>query len=183
VSDVARRRRARLYRLSVERQAAPRRRRWAWVLIALAFGLGYATRALAAQPVEGALGRFPLPEIIGMRGAKSGAKSEAAVQKSQLTLLVRPQLMLQRGDIRLEARVPRHADNRRLAIAWTSDVGSAGATQRQIDGEDGPVLHVLMLSSQPPANYLFVATVIDRAGKACARAEASIHAPEESDRW
>jgi hypothetical protein len=127
---------------------------------------------LLMQP-EGALGRFPLPEIVGMSG-RENPKAPVETSHAPLTLLARPTFMLRRGDIRIEVRVLRHADNRRLAIAWTSDVGSAGATQRQIDGQDGPVLHVLTLPSQPAANYLFVATVIDRAGKPRGRAQAQI---------
>jgi hypothetical protein len=119
---------------------------------------------LLMQP-EGALGRFPLPEIVGMSG-RENPKAPVETSHAPLTLLARPTFMLRRGDIRIEVRVLRHADNRRLAIAWTSDVG--------IDGQDGPVLHVLTLPSQPAANYLFVATVIDRAGKPRGRAQAQI---------
>lgn len=76
-----------------------------------------------------------------------------------VVLQVRPIVLIGRGDIRVEARVPRHADNRLLAIAWVSDHGSAGSTQRLLEGADAPVLHTLALPSQPPANYFFTATV------------------------
>lgn len=94
-----------------------------------------------------------------------------------VTLLVRPHFLLQRGDVRIEARVPRHADNRQLTIAWDSDNGSAGATMRPLAGEDAQVLHTLNLPSQPSANYLFVATVFASSGKVRGRAEARIHSP------
>lgn len=124
------------------------------------------------QVPEGAMGRVDeLPAVVRMSGE---------TEKPRVLLLVRPQILLRRGDVRIEARVSRHADNRRLAIAWTSDVGTAGSTQRPLEGEDAQVLHTLNLPGQPPANYRFVAVVIDRTGKVCARAEAEIHVPDLS---
>jgi hypothetical protein len=72
---------------------------------------------LLMQP-EGALGRYPLPEIVGMSG-RENPKAPVETSHAPLTLLARPTFMLRRGDIRIEVRVLRHADNRRLAIAWT----------------------------------------------------------------
>src|SRR5258708_5710835 len=93
----------------------------------------------------------------------------------RLTLVVRPLILLSRGDVRVEARVPRDTDNRLLAITWSSDVGTAGETIRQLDGEDAAVLHTLWLPNTPPAHYLFLATLIDRHGKIAGRDRAEIH--------
>lgn len=137
------------------------------------------TRAIAATlllglvmtfqpPAEGSFGRGPAPGVVTMNG------KDPAVQ-----ILVRPLVMLMRGDIRVEVRVPRHAENRILAISWTSDTGSLGSTMRGLDGEDAPVLHTLNLPGQPAANYVFLASVFDTHGKPRGRAEAHIHTPEE----
>jgi hypothetical protein len=134
-------------------ERAPRpRSRWPW-FVALAFGLGV------------------------LAGTQLHAGAPDAV-----TLIVRPLVMIQRGDIRIEARVPRHSANRLLAIAWTSDVGTLGSTIRQLDGEDAEVLHTLNLPSQPPSNYTFTATVVGADGKPRGRTEARIHVPDDGDR-
>lgn len=80
-------------------------------------------------------------------------------------LTIRPQIMLAKSDIHVEARVPSDADNRILAISWTSDDGSVGETIRQLDGENAPVLFDLWLRDQLPAHYAFIATVYGRNGK------------------
>lgn len=126
-------------------------RRWWPALVVLAFLLGFATGVT--------LSAAPAPPIV--------------------SLVVRPQIMLGRGDIRIEARVPRSADNRLISIAWTSDRGSAGSTLRPLEGEDAMVLHTLWLTSQPAANYLFVATVFNQLGKPRGRAEARIVVPDD----
>lgn len=104
----------------------------------------------------------------------------AAAAPAPVALVVRPQILLQRSDVRVEARVPADARNRLLAIAWTSDVGTECSTQRAIAGEDGPVLHVLTLMSQPAANYLFVATLFDAGGHPRGSAQARILAPDST---
>lgn len=147
------RRRLRVARLSLERMARPRRPRWPWLVAAMTFVLGF----LAGTHVHAA----EIPVV---------------------ALQVRPQIMLQRGDIRIEARVPRDGENRLLSIAWSSDVGSEGATLRQLEGNDALVLHTLWLPSQPAANYVFVATVFNRGGKPRGRAEARVLVPEGGDR-
>lgn len=102
----------------------------------------------------------------------------AAPAPRPVSLIVRPAFMIARGDIRVEVRVPRDADNRQLTIAWDSDGGSVGNTARALEGEDAAVLHTLNLPSQIPANYRFVATLFNRAGKVRDRAEARIRVPE-----
>jgi hypothetical protein len=100
----------------------------------------------------------------------------------RVSILVRPAIMLRRGDVHLEVRVPRDADNRLLAIAWNSDAGTAGGTQRRLAGDAAQVLHVLDLPSQPAAHYVFVATVFDRSGMVRDRATAEIHIPDQEIR-
>ncbi|HXO85219.1 MAG TPA: hypothetical protein VN803_06815 [Gemmatimonadales bacterium] len=122
--------------------------------------------------------RWPRLIAIAMAGAAIAAAAVTLAAAEPVALQVRPRVMLQRGDIRIEARVPRDVRNQILAIAWSSDVGSAGVTQRPLEGEDAPVLHVLELRSQPAANYRFVATVYDRAGKIRGRTEATVQIPD-----
>ncbi len=102
----------------------------------------------------------------------------AAAAAPPVALQVRPRILAARGDVRVEARVERHADNRILSIAWVSDRGTAGSTQRQLEGADGAVLHTLDLPAQPPGNYFFTATVVGKDGKSRGRADARIVAPE-----
>jgi hypothetical protein len=139
----------RVRRLALEHCRAPRRPVWPWLLV-LAFLLGYLT----------------------------GARLHASGEPPVVTLQVRPQVMLQRGDVRAEVRTPRHSENRLLEIAWSSDVGTAGRTMRPLDGEDAPVLQTLDLPGTPAANYLFVATVFNALGKPRGRSEARITVPE-----
>lgn len=100
--------------------------------------------------------------------------SPVSGQPPAVALQVRPLFLLQRGDVRVEVRVPRHAANRRLAIAWISDVGTVGSTQRVLDADDAAVLHTLDLPGTPPANYFFTATVFGSDGKPRGRADARI---------
>src|SRR6266496_1431859 len=64
------------------------------------------------------VGRHRLPIVILLVVAfLLGFWTAKAVAAEPVTLLVQPRLMLGPSDIRVEARVPRQADNRRLAIA------------------------------------------------------------------
>lgn len=100
-----------------------------------------------------------------------------ALTTPTVSLTVRPTIMLQRGDIHVQVRVPPNAQNRILAIAWDSEGGSVGETQRQIAGEDGPVLFDLWLRSQPAAHYVFFVTLYDTRGHICGRDTATITTP------
>jgi hypothetical protein len=119
-----------------------------------------------------------VPRIALLPFAFLMALAVAPPEQPRVSLLVRPTFMIARGDIRIEARVPRDADNRQLTIAWDSDGGSVGNTMRPLEGEGAPVLHTLNLPSQIPANYRFVATLFNQVGKVRGRAEARIHVPE-----
>ena len=100
-----------------------------------------------------------------------------------LRLQVRPTVMLPmtRSNIRVELRIPRHAHHRRYAIAWTSDVGSEGSTQRQLEGEASAVLQPLLLRDQPAGHYQFVAAVYDDLGKLIGRETSEIRTPIEGN--
>lgn len=95
-----------------------------------------------------------------------------------ISLHVRPLLLLSRGDVRVEIRVPRDVDNRAVVLAWASDV-SSGSSAFGIDGEAGPVLFVRELRDQVPANYAFVATLYGAAGEVRGRADAKIVTGDE----
>lgn len=112
-------------------------------------------------------------------GVLAGAELFAAEKTPAVDIRVRPQVMLQRGDIRVEVRVARATDNRVLAITWDSLGGSAGSTQRPLDGDNAEVLHTLDLRSQPAAHYRFVATVYTRLGKVAGSAQADILVPDD----
>ncbi len=99
-----------------------------------------------------------------------------------VTLQVRPTVMLQRADIQVEARIVRHADHRMYVVAWTSDIGSEGSTQRQLEGADAAVLQTLSLRDQPAGHYLFTAAVFGPRGQLLARDQAEIRTLDGADR-
>lgn len=104
-----------------------------------------------------------------------------ALGSDVVSLIARPQIMLQRGDVRIEVRVPRHADNRLLSLAWSSDHGTDGASVRPLEGDEAAALQTFSLTSQPAANYLFVATVFGAGGRPRGHAEARIVTPDDRD--
>jgi hypothetical protein len=117
---------------------------------------------------------------IALAASPSTMPAPSITDPPRLVLKVWPSVMLtRREDIRVEARVPRNPENRLLAIAWVSDVGSQGSTLRKLEGDDALVLHTLWLRTQPAANYVFRATVFNRLGQPRARAEARIRVPDE----
>lgn len=113
--------------------------------------------------------------------AAASYKPAEAIEKP-IAITVRPQIMLNRGDIRVEVRIPRDVDNRRLVIAWDSVGGTVGEHQEQLEGDDAPVLHVLALRDQPPAHYMFLAMLYGQRGELRGRVQADIITPDERDR-
>lgn len=129
----------------------------------------------------GFLWRTALPIAVAVYAALwvlGGDRGPDGESEAVVTLSVVPRFMLARSDIHVTARIPHDSENRRLAIAWSSDKGSVGETQRQLDGEDAPLIEDVWLRSQPPANYAFVATVFGRTGKIRGSADAFIVAVE-----
>lgn len=107
-------------------------------------------------------------------------RTTASAAPPCVTLQVRPAIVLPmtRVDVRLELRIPRHADHRAYSVAWTSDVGSEGSLARQLEGDASEVLHTHLLRGQPAANYQFVAAVYDARGRAVGRHTAEIRSPD-----
>lgn len=91
-----------------------------------------------------------------------------------LTLNVRPKVMLQRGDIRVEMRVERLATNRLLVLSWDGGPAGAGGSSFQLEGEESEALFTRWLKSQPPGNYIFVAALYNNQGKLVSRATSEI---------
>lgn len=133
-----------------------------WLLV-IAAAIALLAPVSGQPPAESSMGRGDVPPVVRMTGTTPA-----------LTLRVRPLFLLQRGDIRVEVRVPRHADNRLLAVAWQSDANDSSATQRQLDGDAAPALHTIEYPSKPPANYYFTAAVFGSNGKMRGRADAHV---------
>lgn len=112
-----------------------------------------------------------------LMGICAGAALMAAEPCVKMT--VRPLVLLPmtRADIRVELRIARHDDHRWYALSWTSDEGSTGSSQRQLEGAESPVTQTHWLKSQPAANYFFATAVYDRAGKIVGRDRGEIHMP------
>lgn len=114
-------------------------------------------------------------------GLALGARLEASEQC--IRLKVRPQLMLQRGDINIQTRIQPHADHRAFAIAWNSDNGSEGSSgPTPLEGEHARSLFDLWLHDQPAGNYTFIARVFDSTGHALGSDRQQIHQPDEPAR-
>lgn len=93
-------------------------------------------------------------------------------------LRVRPQVMLHRNDIDVQARVCRDEAHRRLRVTWDSDRGWAGSSETQLAGDRAPVLHQFWLAHYPAATYDFEATTLNHDGRVVHRDRARILAPE-----
>jgi hypothetical protein len=93
-------------------------------------------------------------------------------------LSVRPLIMLQRGDIRVEMRVSQHADHRWLVLTWDGGNAGAGSSREQLAGENADVLHTRWLRAQAPSEYLFVSAVYNGRAIVVGRDTAEIHTPE-----
>lgn len=93
---------------------------------------------------------FVLAWLIGDVGAQSC-----------VTVRVRPAAMMRESDIDVQVRVARHADHRRLIVAWDSDAQAGGRRERTLAGDADKVLFQWWHLHQPAGNYLFVAWVLD----------------------
>lgn len=89
---------------------------------------------------------------------------------------INPSIMLYRGDVHVEVRVPPREENRTLVVQWDSDAGDAGQQTEPLDGADAAVLYTWDLRDIPPADYVFEARVLNSAGKTLATDRAEIHA-------
>lgn len=89
-------------------------------------------------------------------------------------LQVRPQQLLQTGDVEVEAHVARHADHRALKIAWASDVGTGGSRSFDLEGADDRVLFRWINRAQLAGHYVYEARVYDAGGRAVGSSRAEI---------
>jgi hypothetical protein len=97
--------------------------------------------------------------------------------EKRVTLQVRPQVMLPmtRNEVRVEMRVPRHADNRLLVVTWDGGpTGKGGAGYRELEGEASAALFTDWIKDLPAAPYVFVAALYDSRGKLAGRDVATI---------
>lgn len=111
-----------------------------------------------------------------LAGVLVGEKSQQANRAANraCSLQLRPQTMLQRGDIEARVSIQPNDANRQLILAWQSDLG-AGESSHQLDG-DSPSVHVFRLRDQPAAEWEFVASVFQGSKLAC-QAVGTIQAP------
>ena len=91
-----------------------------------------------------------------------------------VSIKVRPDAMLVSSDVDIQIRVSRHEDHRWLAIAWDSDIGNAGSRTISLEGEHAPALFQWWENQYPPANYRFLARVLDSRGQELGSAQAQI---------
>jgi len=94
-------------------------------------------------------------------------------------LQLRPRVLLNRGDVDVQVRVPRHAENRRLTVAWDSDQAGAGSREFALEGDRAPVLFQWWNQDQAPAHYVYEARVFDDRGRQIGDARADIHSADE----
>lgn len=136
------------YRAVVEPQ--PRRRSRRWLVVGIAFALGFVC----------------------------GAASVYAAEPPCVQLKVRPQILLHRGDIDVQIRIARHDDHRLLRVEWDSETGWAGSSETHLNGAAAPVLHQFWLDDYPPATYEFLSTITNADGRVVGRDRARILSPE-----
>lgn len=94
-------------------------------------------------------------------------------------LEVRPQFLLSRGDVDVQAHVARHTDHRALVVVWNSDVGAAGSRSFDLEGTaTDTVLFQWTNRDQPAGRYTFEARVSDAGGRALGSSRAEIRSLE-----
>lgn len=87
-----------------------------------------------------------------------------AAEASCVRLQLRPQFLLQRGDVDVQARVAHHADHRALVVSWDSDTGAGGSRSFDLEGEGDRALFQWVNHDQPPGHYVVDARVFDGGG-------------------
>jgi hypothetical protein len=110
-------------------------------------------------------------------GLALGAQLHAAEPCVRLQL--RPQVLLRRGDVDVQARVAPHADHRVLRVSWDSDAGAGGSRTFDLEGDRSPVLFQRWNQEQPAGHYVFEARVFDAGGRQIAVARQQIRSIEE----
>lgn len=125
--------------------------------------------------------KWALLLFIFLLGFLCGAASASAAELPCVQIRVRPRVMMARGDIDVQTRVCRRANHRHLRIAWTSDTGWAGSSERELAGAAAPVLYQFWLVDVPAANYDFLASVRNSDGRIAGRDRAQIYTPLTDD--
>jgi hypothetical protein len=122
-----------------------------WLVIAIVFAVGFLCGAASAD------GAVPCVRI-----------------------QVRPQTMLRRNDLDVQARVCRDDRNRQLRIEWDADPrGWVGSSETQLSGATAPIAYQFWLEDYPAANYDFLATSRDGNGRILSAGRARVVAPGE----
>ena len=73
-----------------------------------------------------------------------------------------PKMAMGGKAVRIEVFIPRHPDNRRMRMEM--DGPMFRAFEKDIDGEDGPVLFTITIESLPEGRYVVGAVVLDKYG-------------------
>jgi len=120
----------------------------------------------AGEPVSPRVPRgwFVIVALAFLFGLVLGTRVHAADEPC-VRLQLRPQFLLQRGDVDVQARVGRHADHRQLQVSWDSDAGAGGSRRFDLEGDRSPALFQWWNVSQPPGHYVFEARVFDAGGR------------------
>jgi hypothetical protein len=149
----------------------------AWLLvIALLLALVIGPPVRAHQAAEGALGRYPVPGVVGMSGSKS---------RCIRSLELRPRLMQRQRSATIEARIriEAHPDHRAFALSFTSDVDASGGVLRELNNVPGELSpesqDVTPLRDMPGGHYFFTLSVYDAAGKVLDRRTAEIRTADD----
>lgn len=103
-----------------------------------------------------------------------------ATEPPCVRLQLRPQVLMRRGDVDVQARVAPHADHRVLRVDWDSDAGAGGSRTFDLEGDRSPVLFQWWNQEQPAGHYVFEARVFDAGGRQLAFARQQIRSIEDA---
>jgi hypothetical protein len=122
--------------------------------------------------------RYALIVLAFLLGLALGAQLHAAEPCVRLQL--RPQVLLRRSDVDVQARVAPHADHRALVVSWDSDAGAGGSRTFDLEGDHDRVLFQWFNHEQPAGHYVFEARVFDAGGRQLAVARQQIRSIEDA---
>jgi hypothetical protein len=95
-------------------------------------------------------------------------------------------LRMRAYDITARIRIEPHPDHRAFAFAFTSDVGAAGGSYRELNNIPGHPSDItqdpIELRGKPGGHYLFLLSIYGAGGKLLEQRTAEIRAVEDSDR-
>lgn len=70
-----------------------------------------------------------------------------------VTVSASPEVQLTPGTVDVYVTVPKHPENRALAIIWGNDEGVMGVSEMSLEGEHSPVPYYRHLERLPPGRY------------------------------